>query len=261
MMRPIVVGNWKMNRTHSETESLIMEILSRRRERGEEDAAVDTVIAPPFTSLPLAARLLAGTGIALGAQNCHWEEEGAFTGEISAKMLAEGGCTWVILGHSERREYAAESDQQISRKAQAALFWGLTPILCVGEKRDERESGRAESVVEAQIERCLEDLQPDADRRIVIAYEPVWAIGSGEQPTPEEIHSMHRLIRAEAAGMLGETAGESLPILYGGSVTPFTAPPILAMEDVDGVLVGGASLEADTFLSIVSEAARAAGRT
>jgi len=257
MTAKLVVANWKMHGTPSETESLLMEILSTRAggpDGGARTGTVETVIAPPFTSLPLASRLLAGTGIALGAQSCHWEEEGAFTGDISPKMLAECGCTYVILGHSERREHAAETDRQVSRKAVSALFWGLTPILCVGEKRDERDSGRAGIVVRAQVERCLEDVALDPGRRLVIAYEPIWAIGSGDQPTGEEIRDIHRTIRAEMTGILGEPSGGNVPILYGGSVTPFNVASILALDGVDGVLVGGASLEPATFLDILSRA-------
>jgi len=231
-----------------------MEIISRiGKETAEPGPRVETVIAPPFTSLPMAARLLAGTGIGLCAQDCHWEEAGPYTGEISARMLAEIGCTFVILGHSERREFAGETDHRIARKAVMALFWGLTPIICVGEKRIERDSGHAEMVVEAQLKRCLEEVKLDPGRRLAVAYEPVWAIGTGHQPTPADVRSVHQVIRDELAGTYGAKRGSELPILYGGSVTPFNVAPMLAPDVADGVLAGGASLKPDSFLGIIRQ--------
>lgn len=253
MMRPVVVANWKMYRTPSETEALLSELTRRVTPDG-----IEVVVAPPFTSLPLAARMLAGTGIGLAAQDCHWEEEGPYTGEISARMLVETGCRYVILGHSERREYFGETDHRVNLKARAALFWGLTPIICVGEKKDEHDSGRAELVVEAQIKRCLEEITLDKGQRLLAAYEPVWAIGSGHMPLPSEVASVHRVIRSELVACFGEGPGGQLPILYGGSVKPATVGPMMALDVVDGTLVGGASLEPDSFLPIV-EQIRAAG--
>lgn len=256
---PLVVGNWKMHGTPSETEERLMEIVSRLgKESTEPGRSVEVVIAPPFTSLPLAARLLASTGIGLCAQDCHWEEEGPYTGEVSARMLAEIGCTFVILGHSERREFAGETDRRIARKAAMALFWGLTPIICVGEKRDERDSGRAEIVVEAQLERCLDEVKLDAGRRLAIAYEPVWAIGTGKQPAASDVRSVHQIIRDELTGTFGAARGGKLPILYGGSVTPFNVAPMVSHDVADGVLAGGASLEPDSFLGIIRQVRAAA---
>ena len=257
MITPLAVGNWKMHKTPSETESLLMEVTPALRDL-VAGGSVEVVVAPPFICLPLAARLLAGSGVALGAQDCHWSEEGPYTGEISAKMLAEVGVRYVILGHSERREYAGESNRRVNSKARASLFWGLTPILCVGEKRYERDSGRAEMVVERQLKRCLADLTLDPGQRLAVAYEPVWAIGTGHTPTPPEVASVHRVIRAELLATFGEKRGGDLPILYGGSVTPGTVGPMLDLDVVDGVLVGGASLNPAAFLPIV-ERVRAAG--
>ena len=251
---PLVVGNWKMHGTPSETEERLMEIVSRlAKESGQPGSLVEIVIAPPFTSLPMAARMLAGTGIGLCAQDCHWEEEGPWTGEISARMLAEIGCSHVILGHSERREFAGETDHRIARKAIMALFWGLTPIICVGEKRIERDTGRAEMVVEAQLKRCLEEVKLDRGRRLAIAYEPVWAIGTGSQPSPADVRSVHQVIRDELAGTFGKTRAKELPVLYGGSVTPFNVAPMVSGDVADGVLAGGASLKPDSFLGIIRQ--------
>jgi triosephosphate isomerase len=261
MIPPTVVGNWKMNGTASETEALLMEIASRWRDlQAAEGRAVDLVVSPPFTSLPLAARLLAGTGIGLGAQNCHWEEEGPFTGEVSAKMLAEIGCSHVIVGHSERREFFGETDHRVSQKARQALFWGMTPIICVGEKRDERDSGRADIVIEAQIERCLEGVTLDPGRRLIVAYEPIWAIGTGHVPAPEEIRSAQRVIRQELTAAYGERRAAALPILYGGSISKDNVGRMLDREVVDGVLVGGASLSAEDFMQVVRRARKAGPR-
>ena len=250
MITPMVVGNMKMYRTPSETEALLLEHVSRTRNylEGPDGRRVSLVVAPPFTSLPIAARILAGTGIALGAQNCHWSEEGPYTGEVSAKMLAEIGCTYVILGHSEQREHFGETDRRISKKSRMALFWGVTPIICVGEKKDQRDSGRTARVVEAQLKRCLEDLSLDEGQRLIIAYEPVWAIGSGLTPEPGDVRSVHEMIRGELTAAYGEDRGLELPILYGGSVSPDNCGAMVDLESVDGFLVGGGSLKpADLF--------------
>ncbi len=245
-----------MHSTPSETEALLSELLPgiRKAAAGSSgEARVEVVIAPPFTSLPLASRMLAGSGIALAAQNCHWVEQGPFTGEISARMLAEVGCSFVILGHSERREQFGESDHLINLKIRAALAWDLTPILCVGEKHTDRVEGREELVVEAQIRNCLADLRLEAGQRLAIAYEPVWAIGTGRTPTAEQIRSMHALAREQAGVALGPGSGR-MPILYGGSVTDQNAAEILSVEGVDGALVGGASLQPEAYVAIVKAA-------
>ncbi len=256
MIDPVVVGNWKMFKTPSETEALLSELVAPLREQVAQGGRVEVVLAPPFTSLPMAARMLSGTGVALSAQDCHWSEEGPFTGEISPRMLAEIGCRFVILGHSERREHFGETNHRVNLKAKLALFWGLTPIICVGEKRDERDSGRAEEVVRRQVQRCLDELTLDPKQRLAMAYEPVWAIGSGHTPSPQEVRSVHRVIRAELEGIYGQAKGGDLPILYGGSIKPSNIGPMMALDVVDGVLVGGASLEASSFVPIVEHARR-----
>ncbi len=251
MFKPIVVGNWKMHKTCAEAEELLSEVVPSLR----GNASVEVVVAPSAVCLTLAAKMLAGSGVGLAAQDCHWEEEGAFTGQISPRMVVECGARYVILGHSEMRELFGETDQRVRRKAAAALFWGLTPILCIGEKRDERVSGRAEMVVEAQLNRCIESLNLDRGQRLMVAYEPVWAIGTGHLPSPAEVSSVHHIIRRTLLQTFGETHGGNLPILYGGSVTPDTVEPMMALDVVDGVLVGGASLRAETFVPLVARVA------
>ena len=261
MIPNLIVGNWKMNKTPSETEALLSELMPHLTEApGTGGRQVEVVLAPPFTSLPLAARFLAGTGIALAGQDCHWSEEGPYTGDVSARMLVEVGCRYVILGHSERRELCGETDHKVNLKAKQALFWGLTPIICVGEKIDERESGRAEMVVERQVELCLADVALERGQRLAVADEPVWAIGSGRTPAPSEVESVHHIIRSELASSYGPAVAPLLPILYGGSVTEATIEPMLQLAVVDGVLVGGASLSAESFLPLVERARSAVAR-
>jgi triosephosphate isomerase len=254
MRNPFVLANWKMYKTPSETEELLSEILPALK--GLSD--VDVALAPSFTSLPMAARMLAGSGVALAAQDCHWEEEGPFTGQVSARMLVELGCRYVVLGHSECRHHLGESDQRVNMKARSALFWGLSPIICVGEKKDERDSGHAEMVVEAQLNRCLDSLHLTKGQRLLVAYEPVWSIGTGHMPTPSEVASVHHIIRRTLVHVLGDALGSAMSILYGGSVTTTSVRPMMDLDVVDGVLVGGASLRAESFLPLV-EQVRAAG--
>ena len=259
MINPVVVANWKMQKTAAESKTLLSEYLPRLKEAegGADHPGVELIVAPSFTFLPAAAGILADSGMRLGAQDCHWNDEGPFTGEVSAKMLAEVGCEFVILGHSERREHFGDTNRRVNKKAKTALFWRLTPIICIGEKADERASGRAEIVVEAQLKRCLADLKLDKDQRLMVAYEPVWAIGTGHTPTPEEVHSVHHVIRNELKGAYGEDRGVCFPILYGGSVNSRTVGPMLDLDVVDGVLVGGASLDPEDFVSIVRQVRKA----
>ena len=257
MIAPLIVGNWKMYKSPSETEALLSELVPSLQVLTAQNQ-VEVSLAPSFTSLPMAARMLAGTGIPLCAQDCHWSDEGPYTGEVSARMLVEVGCRYVLLGHSERREHFAETSRTVNLKSRTALFWGLTPIICVGEKEDDRAAGRTRMVVEAELKRCLDDIKLDRGQRLAVAYEPVWAIGTGRTPTPSEVDEVHRLIRAELQATYGHDRGAALPILYGGSVTGSNAGPMLALDAIDGLLVGGASLDPAKFLPVV-EQARLAG--
>jgi triosephosphate isomerase len=218
----------------------------------KEPTRHEVVVMPAFTALQAVSEVLKGSAISLGAQNMHWEREGAFTGEISPAMLRDVGCTYVILGHSERRHIFEETDERLSRKCRAAFDHGLTPVFCVGETLAERESNRTLEVVERQVERALRSLEPAEVARMVISYEPVWAIGTGRVATPEQAEEVQQFLRKRVGVTHGEDAARVVRILYGGSVNPENTPGIMAQADVDGVLVGGASLKADAFLKIVS---------
>jgi triosephosphate isomerase len=248
MRRYLIAGNWKMFKTVSEGVALVDALRSGLAKQHSE---VDVLVAPPFTALHAVAEALSGSGIALGAQNMRWEREGAFTGEVSPAMLKDIGCTHVILGHSERRQIFGETDDGVGRKARAALDTGLTPILCVGETLAERESNRTLEVVERQTERALRDVTPDEAARVVVAYEPVWAIGTGLAATPEQAQDVHAFIRQLVSRSHGEPVAAALRILYGGSVKPANAATLMAKPDIDGALVGGACLEADSFLKVI----------
>jgi len=209
------------------------------------------LVAPPFTALAAIAEALRGSDVFLGAQNMHWEREGAFTGEVSPTMWKQVGCSHVILGHSERRHIFGESDDMVARKTRTAVDNGLTPILCVGETLPERESSLTLEVVERQLERALRALTPDEASHAVVAYEPVWAIGTGRTATPAQAQEVHAFIRKRLSATHGEPAAAALRILYGGSVKPDNVDGLMAEPDVDGALVGGACLKADSFLRIV----------
>lgn len=208
-------------------------------------------VAPPFTALSAVSQVISGTNIALAGQNCHWEQEGAYTGEISPRMLVDLGCRYVIIGHSERRQHFMESDQLINRKLRAALASGLNPILCVGETLSEREAGQTERVIERQMTRGLDGLTADEASRIIIAYEPVWAIGTGRTATPDMASQAHTFIRRLLSREYGDRLAREQAIIYGGSVKPDNISGLMAKEDIDGALVGGASLEAESFAKIV----------
>jgi len=249
-MRPkLVAGNWKMYKTAAEGAALVTAIRSGLRLR----PGVDVAVCPPFTALAAVGRALAGSPIMLGAQNLHPDPEGAHTGEISAAMLKEHGCVYVIVGHSERRRECGETDAFINAKAHAALKAGLIPIVCVGETREEREAGRTEAILTTQIQGSLAGLN-DRLAELVIAYEPVWAIGTGLTATPEQAQSAHAHIRRLLAEMGGSEAAARTRILYGGSVKPDNAAELFSQPDIDGGLIGGASLKADSFLAIVHSA-------
>lgn len=250
MRRLLIAGNWKMNKTPTETEGFIRSFLAA--DRGA--AGVETVLLPPFVGLEIAGRLLCGTGVALGGQDLHYEEEGAFTGEISAEMLTACGCCYVLIGHSERRTLFHENDRLLNRKLKSALAAGLSPILCVGETLAEHREGRVREKVTAQIHADLVGIEPAQIASVVIAYEPIWAIGTGETASPEEAQGTSCMIRGWLGRTYGEEIAADLRILYGGSVNPENAAALMAQPDIDGALVGGASLSSDTFARIVVQA-------
>jgi triosephosphate isomerase len=253
MRTPLVMGNWKMHGTLAEARALTTAIRDGlKRPRG-----VEVVVCPPFTALAVAGEILTGSPIRLGAQNCHWEATGAHTGETSAAMLADVGCRYVLVGHSERRREMGESDSQINLKVQAALTHGLTPVLCVGETAEERRQGLTFTTVEGQLRAGLSGMAADAIARVVLAYEPVWAIGTGVNATPAQAAEVHGYLR----GLLGELStkevAQGIRILYGGSVKAENADGLAADPEIDGALVGGASLNAQGFVAIARKTARA----
>jgi len=252
MRIPIVAGNWKMNKTVEEARALAFDLSQKLR----AIQGVEKVLCPPFPSLLPVAALLKGTEIGLGAQNLHWEEKGAFTGEVAPGMVAEF-CQYVILGHSERRAYFGETDEMVNKKVRAALAHDLTPIVCVGETLDEYESGRTGEVVRRQIGRGLADVDPAKASRLVVAYEPVWAIGTGKASSGENANAVvadH--IRPALASLFGAETAQAIRVQYGGSVTAANAAEFFGQPEIDGALVGGASLKADEFTAIVQAAAR-----
>ncbi len=247
MRTKIVAGNWKMNKLPSEAAALIGEI---RAATNDGDCGVEVVVCVPYTAITAAAAALEGSKIGLGAQNMHWKDSGAYTGEISAGMLKDLGVKYVILGHSERRQYFAETDETVNLKLKAALAAGLTPIVCVGETLEERETGKMEEVIIRQVSEDLAGCQADFSK-IVIAYEPVWAIGTGKTATSTQAQEVHALIRATLAKMNPEQA-DLVRIQYGGSMKPENAADLMAKPDIDGGLIGGAALVADSFAAIVA---------
>ncbi len=248
MRKKIVAGNWKMNTLPFEGVALAREIVAGK---GKVCNCVNFIVCPPFTHLSEVAQALKGSGIVLGAQDCSTEEKGAYTGEVSAPMIAALGCKYVILGHSERRQYYGETSATLNRKMVQAYANGLTPIYCVGENLEEREAGKHFDVVKAQIEEVVYNLSPEEFAELVIAYEPVWAIGTGKTATAEQAQEIHAYIRKVLSEKFGAAAAET-SILYGGSCKPSNAAELFAKEDVDGGLIGGAALKAEDFLAIGS---------
>jgi len=247
MRKPIVVGNWKMNKTIREAVDLVSEL----KPLVVDVSNVEVGVAPPFTALSAVRDAIGGANILLGGQNVFWESGGAFTGEISPAMLKDAGCDFVILGHSERRQYFRETDAEVNRKVKAVLGEQLALIVCVGELLEQREAGQASSVVGGQIRGCLAGLSPEDMERLVIAYEPVWAIGTGKTATPQIAEAMHGEIRAVVEDMFGGETAEAVRIQYGGSVNPENVDVLMTEPDIDGALVGGASLKAEAFSQIV----------
>jgi triosephosphate isomerase len=248
MRKPIIAGNWKMNKTPQEAERLISALIPLVR--GAQD--VDVVVCPPFVCIPAAAEALKGSNVRLGAQNMHFEPSGAYTGEVSAEMLTSLGVEYVILGHSERRQYFGETDEGVNKKAKAALAAGLTPIICVGETLSERENGITAEVVCRQIKLALLGLSAEQTAGVVIAYEPIWAIGTGKTATSEDANETIGTIRGAVAEVYGDDTAFKVRIQYGGSMKPSNASELMAMPEIDGGLIGGASLKAEDFAAIVN---------
>ena len=249
---PVVAGNWKMNKTVADAHDLVSKMSAQLREIRN----VEKVLCPPFTALPALATLLAGSDIGLGAQNMHWEEKGAFTGEIAPGMLKEF-CSYVIIGHSERRAYFGETDENVNRKLRAAKNADLTPIVCVGETLDEYESGRTSDVVRRQISLGLAGIESGFAPRIIIAYEPVWAIGTGKASSAENANGVvAQVIRPALSDLFGADIAQSIRVQYGGSVTASNASEFFLQPEIDGALVGGASLKADEFVAITKTASQ-----
>ena len=250
MRKPFVAGNWKMNKTIAETRDLV----SKMSEQLRGISGVEKVLCPPFMSLIAASALLEGSGIGLGAQNMHWEEKGAFTGELAPNMVKEF-CGYVIIGHSERRALFGETDEHVNRKLRAAMKAGLIPIVCVGETLDEYESGRTGEVVSRQIKLGFADVDSASASRIVVAYEPVWAIGTGKASSGENANGVVRqVIRRALSEAFNENVAQSIRVLYGGSVTASNASEFFSQPEIDGALVGGASLKPDEFVAIAKAA-------
>jgi len=247
--RPLVAGNWKMHRTAAEAVELIRQL----REHLAPGRA-EVMVAPPFTALAAVRHALEGSTILLGAQNVHWESQGPYTGEVSAAMLREAGVQWVILGHSERRQLFGETDATVSKKVRAVLKHGMRPMVCIGETLPERDGGRTLDVCSRQLEGSLAGVAVEEMAELALAYEPVWAIGTGQNATPEQAQQAHAYIRGRIRERFGEESAAALPIQYGGSVKPDNAASLFGQPDVDGGLIGGASLNADHFLAIVRAA-------
>lgn len=248
--RPLVAGNWKLNLTRADGVALARAVAD-----GVGGAAAEVVVAPTFPSLAAVAEAVDGTPVAVSAQDVYWETEGAFTGEVSAPLLADAGCRFGIVGHSERRQLFGETDESVARKRAALRAAGLVPIVCVGETLEQREAGETEAVVLGQVRAAIADVAPGDAANHVIAYEPVWAIGTGRTASPDDAQAVHAAIRGTLEDALGTEAAAAIRLLYGGSVKPANAAELFGQADIDGGLVGGASLKADSFVAIV----RAAG--
>ena len=248
MRKPVMAGNWKMYKTAAETSAFFEKVIPAVADWHR----AEIVICPPFVNVPAAVAASSASTVGIGGQDLFWLQEGAYTGEVSGAMLVAVGASWVIIGHSERRQYFQETDETVLKKTQAALASGLSPIVCVGERLEEREAGATESVLRTQFAGGISALTPEQFARIVIAYEPVWAIGTGKTATPEMAADAHRVLRAEVARCYGQAAADACRILYGGSVKPDNVKGLMAQEEIDGALVGGASLDPASFAAIVN---------
>ena len=247
MRIPIIAGNWKMHKTEQEA----VDLASDLKERLKRIKGVKVVICPPFTSLSSVSKTIVRSNISLGGQNMHWEEKGAYTGEVSPTMLLTAGCEYVIIGHSERRALFSETDDMVNLKAKSSLKFHLSPIICVGERLEQREANETREVIEHQVKEAFNDLNSEDAEKTVVAYEPVWAIGTGRTATPEQANEVHLFIRELLSSEFGKQCAEKINILYGGSVKPENSRELLEMPEIDGALVGGASLDAESFEKIV----------
>ncbi|MFI3229002.1 MAG: triose-phosphate isomerase [Bacillota bacterium] len=246
MKRPIIAGNWKMNNTNAETKALLKDVAVLAA-----DASCEVVVCVPFTDIDIARKTMRGSGIKLGAQNVHWAPKGAYTGEISASMLKELKVDYVIIGHSERRQYFGETDETVNLRVKAALAGGIKPIICVGETLEEREANKTAEVVIRQIKGALAGIDKLAMKKIVVAYEPIWAIGTGKTATSQEANDTIAVIRKAVRKLYSKTVAHALRIQYGGSMNPKNATELMAMPEIDGGLIGGASLNAEDFAKVV----------
>jgi triosephosphate isomerase len=250
MRKFVIAGNWKMFKTNSEAEQLSEAI----RSKTSMIEKTQIIICPPATALSTVVSMVEGSKIAVGAQNMYWEDEGAYTGEISSKMIKSTGATYVIIGHSERRQYFGETDESINKKLLQALSANLNPIVCIGESLEQREKGITKDVIADQLDGAFNGITADKMLKIIIAYEPIWAIGTGKTATPEQAQDVHAFIRSKLQEMYDAATSESVIIQYGGSVKPNNAYDLLSQKDIDGALVGGACLEADSFTEIIRAA-------
>ncbi len=249
MRKPIIAGNWKMNKTVAESKELVTALVPKVK-----GAKCDVVLCVPFTDITTVAALVKGTNIAVGAQNVAWADAGAFTGEISAAMLKEAGAEYVVIGHSERRQYFGETDESVNKRLVQALANGLKPIVCVGEKLEEREGGKTENVCKTQVEGAFKGISADDAVKVVVAYEPVWAIGTGKTATDAQANETIGYIRSVVKALYGEKTASAMRIQYGGSMNPKNVEGLMAQPEIDGGLIGGASLKADDFAYIVNAA-------
>ncbi len=247
MRIPVIAGNWKMNKTVAEAVELVTALKSALADA----SGVKAVVCPPYLAVKTVADVLKDSNIGVGAQNLYWEDAGAYTGEISAEMLLEAGAAYVIIGHSERRQYFGETNETVNKKVKKALEKGLTPIVCVGEMLEDREAGNTEKVVDDHVTNSLTGLSADEMRKTIIAYEPVWAIGTGKTATPEQAQEVHSFIRTRLAEIWDNETADAVIIQYGGSMKPENVKELLAKPDIDGGLIGGAALKADSFEKLV----------
>jgi len=250
MRKKVIAGNWKMYKSNSEAKELVEGLLNNTK----EIVKTGMIVCPPYTALSLVSELANGSSLQVGAQNMYWEPQGAFTGEISTEMIKSTGATYVIIGHSERRQFFGETDETVNKKLKAALESGINPIVCIGESLDERESGVTNEVVGNQVEKALAGISAEDMQKVILAYEPIWAIGTGKTATPDQAQDVHKFIRSVLTKLYNNDVAEDIIIQYGGSVKPENATELLSQPDIDGALVGGACLKADSFAGIIKAA-------